>query len=165
MNGIVWLSVVSQKDCPETKDMKLKIFSQTFVRGLYIVAEKRNGRKKKETFLAFLFLLVPSFTKIACFNIGSNLRQDVLGDLTHLVKQDKFIESIRACAELAFSRSYQFFALGDNGLCWSGPNARQRYYIKGSTKETNCPNGIGKEKRIAVFTFGKFTLRNMSCNI
>ena len=88
----------------------------------------------------------------------------MLGDLTHLVKQDKFLESTRACAELAFSRSYKFFALGYNGLCWSEPNARQQYYIKGSTKETNCPNGIGKEKRIAVFTFGKFTLRNMSCN-
>lgn len=143
--------------------MKLKTFSQSCTWSLYS-SRKAQWLGKKETFLIFVLLLVPSFTKIACFNIGSNLRQDVLGDLTHLVKQDKFLESIRACAELAFSRSYKFFALGYNGLCWSGPNARQRYYIQGSAKETNCPNGIGKEKRIAVFTFGKFTLRNISCN-
>ena len=127
-------------------------------------ARKAVGEKK----LVFLFpfhILVPSFTRIACFNIGSNVLPDVLGDLTYLVKQDRLQESISACAELAFGRSYKFFALGFNGICRSGPNARQQYHIKGSTKETNCPNGIGIDKRISVFTFGKFTLRNMNCNI
>ncbi|XP_020601543.1 neurogenic locus notch homolog protein 1-like isoform X6 [Orbicella faveolata] len=103
---------------------------------------------------------VPSFTRIACFNIGSNLLPDVLGDFKNLVKQGRSKESISACAELAFGRSYKFFALGFNGICRSGPNARQQYHIKGSTKEINCPNGIGIDKRIAVFTFELLPERN-----
>jgi len=120
---------------------------------------------EKQFFSFFSFPLVPSFTRIACFNIGSNLLPDVLGDFKNLVKQGRSKESISACAELAFGRSYKFFALGFNGICRSGPNARQQYHIKGSTKEINCPNGIGIDKRIAVFTFGKFASRNMNCDI
>ena len=109
--------------------------------------------------LLFSFVLVPSFSKIACFNTESSILPDLLGDFRDLVTVDKSQEAISACAELAFGKSYKFFALGYNGKCRSGPNARSEYHIKGSTKDTNCPNGIGIDKRIVVYTFGKFTLK------
>ena len=89
----------------------------------------------------------------------------MLGDFRNLVKEGRSEKSISACAELAFGRSYKFFALGFNGMCRSGPNARQQYHTRGSTKDINCPNGIGIDKRIAVFTFGKLASRNMKCDI
>lgn len=116
-------------------------------------------------FLFFPFLLVPSFTRIACFNTGSNTLPEVLGDFRNLVIQGRSEKSISSCAELAFDRSYKFFALGSNGICRSGPNAREQYPTKGSTKDINCPNGIGIDKRMTVFTFGKFASRNMKCDI
>ena len=85
----------------------------------------------------------------------------MLGDFRDLVNENKAQEAISACAELAFDKSYKFFALGYNGKCRSGPNARDEYHIKGSTSDTNCPNGIGIDKRIVVYTFGKFLLARL----
>jgi len=99
---------------------------------------------------------VPSFNKIACFETSSRLLADVLGDFRTLVKNKKFQQAISACAELAFDKSYKFFALGYLGLCRSGPDARQQYPSKSSVSDKNCPNGIGIDKRIEVYTFGKF---------
>ena len=32
---------------------------------------------------------------------------------------------------------------------------RDEYHKEGATSDNNCPNGIGVNKRIAVYTFGK----------
>jgi len=103
---------------------------------------------------------VPSFSKIACFETSSKLLPDVLGDFRDLVKDNKFQQAISTCAELAYDKSYKFFALGYHGICRSGPNARQQYHSKRSVSDKNCPNGIGIDKRIEVYTFGKFSLLN-----
>ena len=101
---------------------------------------------------------VPSFSKIACFDTSSKLLPDVLGDFRNLVNDNKFQQAISACAELAFDKSYKFFVLGYHGICRSGPNARQQYHSKSSLRDNKCPNGIGIDKCIEVYTFGKFTL-------
>ena len=98
---------------------------------------------------------VPTFSKIACFNTGSSFLPDILGDFKSQVENNKQQEVISACAELAFDRGYRFFALGYNSLCRSGPNVRDEYHKEGATSDNNCPNGIGVNKRIAVYTFGK----------
>ena len=103
-----------------------------------------------------------SFRNIACFETSSRLLPDLLGDFRDLVNDNKFQQAISACAELAFDKSYKFFALGYLGLCRSGPNARQQYPSKGSVSDKNCPNGIGIDKRIEVYTFGKSTLGSIS---
>ena len=105
---------------------------------------------------------MPSFTKITCFETASSLLPDVLGDFRDIVRDKEFQQAISACAELAFGKSYKFFALGYSGICRSGPNARQQYHSKRSVTDKNCPNGIGIDKRIAIYTFGKFTLGNIS---
>ena len=99
---------------------------------------------------------VPAFSRIACFNTASNLLPDVLGDFNNEVNQNKAQEAIDKCSELAFDKSYKFFALGYNGKCRSGPKAREQYHSKPAIKDANCPNGIGTGKRIDVYTFGKF---------
>ena len=98
---------------------------------------------------------VPTFSKIACFNTGSSFLPDILGDFKSQVENNKQQEVISACAELAFDKGYRFFALGYNSLCRSGPNVRDEYHKEGATSDNNCPNGIGVNKRIAVYTFGK----------
>ena len=108
---------------------------------------------------------VPSFSEIACFETSSKLLPVVLGDFRDLVKDNKFQQAISACAELAFDKGYKFFVLGYYGICRSGPNARQQYHSKSSLSDKNCPNGIGIDKRIEVYTFGKFTLGSISTNI
>lgn len=98
---------------------------------------------------------MPSFSKIACFNTDYNLLPDILGDFRDQVKANQFEEVVNTCAELAFGKAYKFFALGYNGRCRSGPNAQKEYYIKSIANDANCPNGIGIDKRIVVYTFGK----------
>ena len=98
---------------------------------------------------------MPSFSKIACFETSSKLLPDVLGDFRNFVNDNKFQQAISACAELSFDKSYKFFALGYLGMCRSGPNVRQQYHSKISVSDKNCPNGIGIDKRIEVYTFGK----------
>ena len=99
---------------------------------------------------------MPFYSKIACFNTQSKLLPDELGDFRNLVNDKKAQQAIGACAELAFGKNYRFFALGYNGKCRSGLNTRDEYHKLGSTSDTNCPNGIGFNKRIVVYTFGKF---------
>ena len=111
----------------------------------------------KSKAVAIFVPLVPSFSKIACFNTDNNLLPDVLGDFRDEVSQNKATEAIGECSELAFEKNYKFFALGYNGRCRSGANAKEEYHKKTSTKDTNCPNGIGNGKRIVVYTFGKLT--------
>ena len=111
------------------------------------------------TMTYFLFTFpVPSFSKIACFETSSKLLPVVLGDFRNLVKHNKFQQAISACAELAFDKSYKFFVLGYHGICRSGPHARQQYHSKSSLSDKNCPNGIGIDKSIEVYTFGKSSL-------
>lgn len=105
---------------------------------------------------------MPSFSKIACFETANSLLSDKLGDFRDLVKDNKIQQAISACAELAFGKSYKFFALGYEGLCRSGLDARQQYHSKPSVSDKNCPNGIGIKNRIEVYTFGKFTLASIS---
>ena len=66
--------------------------------------------------------------------------------------------TILSCAELAFDKGYKFFVLGFNGICRSGPSALAEYPKLTPAKDTDCPNGIGKYKRGAVYTFGKLII-------
>ena len=113
----------------------------------------------------FFIFLVPSFSKIACFNTGSSYLSDVLGDFKSQVADKKYQVVISTCAELAFDKGYQFFALGYNGLCRSGPNARDEYHKEGATSDNNCVNGIGINKRIAVYTFSEFHVDNICLTV
>ena len=123
----------------------------------YIIAirSSRTEKNYQRYFTVFHFFLVPSFSKIACFNTEKSFLPDTLGDFKSLVAENKHQEVISACAELAFDKGYKFFALGYNGLCRSGKNTRDEYHKKSSTSDSNCPNGIGVGKRIVVYTFGE----------
>ena len=108
-----------------------------------------------QTKVHFFVSPVPPFNRIACFNTAPGLLTDILGNFKLEVTQNHAKEAIEKCSELAFEKNYTFFALGYNGMCRSGPNARNQYYIKGPTNDNHCPNGIGFERRIVVYTFGK----------
>ena len=95
------------------------------------------------------------FRKIACFNTKNEYLPDELGDFRDKVKRNKHHEVIYRCAEIAFDKNYKFFALGYNGRCRSGANAQHEYHKVSSANEQKCPHGIGRDKRIAVYTFGE----------
>ena len=127
----------------------------TLVFGRKPVGKNINCHYLNILYKNFLFS-VPSFSRIACFNTGNSFLPDVLGDFTQEVKQGRAQEVIGKCAELAFQKNYKFFALGYNGRCRSGPNARNEYHNMTTANEVKyCPNGIGIDKRIVVYTFGE----------
>ena len=101
---------------------------------------------------------VPSYRKIGCFVASNDALKDYLGVFKDEVQQNSMSSVIGKCAELAFDKNYTFFALGNKGVCRSGPNATKEYYLKGSTGDTSCPNGIGNSKYMAVYTFGMLSL-------
>ena len=97
--------------------------------------------------------IAPPEIQIACF-IGADNLQEVLGDLTNEIKWDNTNEVVKKCAKLADARNYKLFALGQNGLCLSGPDTSNRYHISG-TSRAYCKDGIGMGNSMFVYALGK----------
>lgn len=112
---------------------------------------KFNARR-----LFSLFPIAPPEIQIACFSGADNL-QEVLGDFTDEIKWDNTIEVVKKCAKLADARDYKLFALGQNGLCLSGPDTSNRYHISG-TSRAYCQDGIGIGNSMFVYALGKLEL-------
>ena len=59
------------------------------------------------------------------------------------------------CGELAHNKRYHVFALGFGGLCQSGGDAQDKYFLKGSpSKRNKCSNVIGFGPHSIVYSFG-----------
>ena len=91
---------------------------------------------------------------MACF-VGADNLQEVLGDFTNEIKWDNTNEVVKKCAKLAHKKDYKLFALGQNGLCLSGPDTRNRYHISG-TDWAYCKDGIGMENSMFVYALGTY---------
>ena len=101
---------------------------------------------------------MPTFSVIACFATRKHFLQEDLGNFKGEVSSNRSQDAILSCAELAFDKGYKFFVLGFNGICRSGPSALAEYPKLTPAKDTDCPNGIGKYRRGAVYTFGKLII-------
>ncbi|KAJ7365947.1 hypothetical protein OS493_002685 [Desmophyllum pertusum] len=91
----------------------------------------------------------PPEIQVACF-VGADNLQEVLGDFTNEIKWDNTNEVVKKCAKLVHKKDYKLFALGQNGLCLSGPDTRNRYHISG-TDWAYCKDGIGMENSMFVY--------------
>ena len=101
-----------------------------------------------------LFLsIAPPEIQVACFYGADNL-QEVLGDFTNEIEWDNTNVVVKKCAKLAHEKDYKLFALGKSGLCLSGPDASQKYYISG-TDWAYCKGGIGMGNSMFLYTLGK----------
>lgn len=105
----------------------------------------------------FRLLLVVSATPpeipLACFYGADDLKGRVV-DLTNQITWNNKHE-VKKCAELAYANGYQRFALGKNGLCLSGANMKDKYYLNG-IENAACIDRIGAGNSIFVYSFGKF---------
>lgn len=101
----------------------------------------------------FFSFIAPPEIQIACF-IGADNLQEVLGDLTNEIKRDNTDEVVKKCAKLADARDYKLFALGQDGLCLSGPETSNRYHISG-TSGAYCEDGMGMGNSMFVYALGK----------
>lgn len=101
----------------------------------------------------FFPFIAPPEIQIACF-IGADNLQEVLGDLTNEIKRDNTNAVVKKCAKLADARDYKLFALGQDGLCLSGPDTSNRYHISG-TSGAYCEDGIGMGNSMFVYALGK----------
>ena len=63
--------------------------------------------------------------------------------------------TIIKCADLSNERGYRFFALGSNGICYSGPLAGKYYCKSGTTQKQHCVNGVGRVGKAYAYTFGE----------
>lgn len=101
----------------------------------------------------FFSFIAPPEIQIACF-IGADNLQEVLCDLTNEIKRDNTNEVVKKCAKLADARDYKLFALGQDGLCLSGPDTSNRYHISG-TSGAYCEDGMGMGNSMFVYALGK----------
>ena len=89
---------------------------------------------------------------IGCFKTPSGLFSETLGDFTHEADPN---QALMECGELAHNKSRRVFALGFGGLCLSGPDARDKYYLhKPPAQRKKCSNGIGLGSHSVVYSFG-----------
>lgn len=106
----------------------------------------------------FRLLLVVSTTTpeipLTCFYGADDLKGRVV-DLTNQMTWNNKHEVVKKCAELAYANGYQRFALGKNGLCLSGVNIKDKYYLNG-VENAACIDRIGAGNSIFVYSFGKF---------
>ena len=90
-------------------------------------------------------LLVVSTTPpeipLASFYGADDLKGRVV-DLTNQMTWNNKHEVVKKCAELAYANGYQRFALGKNGLCLSGANMKDKYYLNG-IENAACIDRIG----------------------
>ena len=102
-----------------------------------------------------LFSAAPPEIEIGCFN--GNPLKEVLGDLTNEVDWEHTDVVERKCAQLAHDKGYKYFALGNNGICYSGAKAQTEYFSQGVASQLDCMNGIGRDNHIFVYTLGEYT--------
>ena len=65
------------------------------------------------------------------------------------------IVTVAKCAEHVHRKGYRFFAMGQNGMCYSGPGAGETYFRYGPAAKTKCVKGVGKKGAAFVYTFGE----------
>ena len=106
----------------------------------------------KTSSFTFFTLIAPPEIQVTCFNGADNL-QEVLADFTNEIQWDNTNEVVKKCAQLAHSKDYKIFALGQNGLCLSGPDTRHRYYING-VDGAYCKDGVGMGNSMFVYALG-----------
>ena len=59
------------------------------------------------------------------------------------------------CGELAHNKNYHVFALGFGGLCLSGDDAQNKYFLyRAPAQRTKCSNGIGFGPHSVAYSFG-----------
>ena len=106
----------------------------------------------------FRLLLVVSATPpeipLACFYGADDLKGRVI-DLTNQMTWNNKHEVVKKCAELSYANGYKRFALGKNGLCLSGANMKEKYYLNG-IENAACIDRIGAGNSLFVYSFGKF---------
>ncbi|XP_022806380.1 uncharacterized protein LOC111343457 [Stylophora pistillata] len=92
----------------------------------------------------------PPEIQVACFYGADNL-QEVLHDFTDEIEWDNTNAVVKKCARLAHEKDYKLFAMGQSGLCLSGPDTTDRYYV-GGTDGSKCKDGIGMGNSMFVYT-------------
>ncbi|XP_015758816.1 PREDICTED: A disintegrin and metalloproteinase with thrombospondin motifs 18-like [Acropora digitifera] len=107
---------------------------------------------------------VPPYFGIACFkhNTGQGIR--MLQDLRKDFDPSNTEPTIIKCADLSNERGYRFFALGSNGICYSGPLAEGHYYKLGTTKKQHCVNGVGRKRKAYAYSFGVAAVLSNACS-
>ena len=89
---------------------------------------------------------------IGCFKTSLGLFSETLGDFRHEADPD---QAFMKCGELAHNKNYHVFALGFGGLCLSGEDAQNKYFLKGPpSQKTKCSNEIGFGPHSVVSSFG-----------
>jgi len=89
--------------------------------------------------------------QIGCFRSPAGLFSETLGDFTH---ENNPINAVMQCKELARRKNYRVFALGHGGVCMSGADAKDSYYLhQPPHKKTWCSNGIGIGDTSVVYSF------------
>ena len=95
--------------------------------------------------------------RVACFRDASNLEEE-LHDFRSEIRlgtADIYDDVVENCSELARAKHYKTFALGNDGLCLSGPTAHNKYHISGAANGADCKDGIGKGDSMFVYSLGK----------
>ena len=100
--------------------------------------------------LLCLFLVV---LRVACFNGAHNLEEELHDFRSEIESGIDNYDVVEKCAELVHGKQYNMLALGKNGVCLSGADTQNRYYING-TKRAECKDGIGKGNSMFVYSLG-----------
>lgn len=99
-------------------------------------------------------LILLSEYQIGCFRSPAGLFSETLGDFTH---ENNPINAVMQCKELARRKNYRVFALGHGGVCMSGADAKDSYYLhQPPHRKTWCSNGIGIGDTSVVYSFGNY---------
>lgn len=96
---------------------------------------------------------VPPYFGIACFKHNTSQGIRMIQDLRKDFDPSNTEPTIIKCADLSNERGYRFFALGSNGICYSGPLAEGHYYKLGTTKKQHCVNGVGRKRKAYAYSF------------
>ena len=99
-----------------------------------------------------------SFIAIGCFKTPEGLFSETLSDFTQEAQTDP-AQALTKCSGLARNKGYHVFGLGFGGLCLSGDDAQNKYYLNGTAVgRVNCSNGIATGPRSIVYSLGMYLI-------
>ncbi|XP_078373366.1 uncharacterized protein LOC144656967 isoform X2 [Oculina patagonica] len=87
--------------------------------------------------------------RVACFKGANQFTKH--HNFTEKMKWDDTNEVVKKCAKLAKAIDQKMFALGEGGVCFSGPKLREKY-LDGGTVDAKCNHGIGIGNNMFVYS-------------
>ena len=102
----------------------------------YMYAAESLTKPFEDSVIFLLYFLpdsLPDLHPLGCYkdNKGDRALPDEYANFRDQIKWKQILETVQQCAQVAYNKGYEYFAVQFYGVCYTGDNASQTYYKHG----------------------------------